>query len=78
MKNFRLSPEFLAAVAIAPEVIPGCYKRASINGKPVNYSLYRNSADVCFVVGDTIEDIPSPDCFVSGMNNKPAIIISFN
>lgn len=78
MNDFKTSPEFLAAVAIAPEVMPGCYKRARLNDKPVNYCLYKNRENVCFVVGDTMQDVPAPDRFIPGMNNKPAVIISFN
>lgn len=78
MNDFKTSPEFLAAVAIAHEVIPGCYKRARLNDKPVNYCLYKNSQNVCFVVGDTMQDVPTPDRLIPGMNNKPAVIISFN
>lgn len=78
MQNFKTSPEFLAAVALAPEVIPGCYKRATLNDRPVNYCLYKNSANVCFVIGDTAQDVPTPDCFISQLNDRPAVIVSFN
>jgi hypothetical protein len=70
LKDFRI------ARIIALEIEPGLYRRAKNGERITNYCGFKDKNGNCYVVGDSLDDIHNPDCYLEfGYNKLPARVV---